>query len=39
MNNEQIKQVTAELENAETLSPMALQLEQLLITADKQLPN
>ena len=31
--------VTAELESAETLSPMALQLEQLRITADKQLPK
>ena len=39
MNNEQTSQVTAELENATTLSPMALLLEQLRITADKQLPK
>ena len=39
MNNEQTSQVTAELESAETLSPMALLLEQLRITADKQLPK
>ena len=31
--------VTAELENATTLSPVALLLEQLRITADKQLPK
>ena len=39
MNNEQTSQVTAELENATTLSPVALLLEQLRITADKQLPK
>ena len=39
MNSEQTSQVTAELENATTLSPMALLLEQLRITADKQLPK
>ena len=39
MNNEQTNQVTAELENATTLSPVALLLEQLRITADKQLPK
>ena len=39
MNNEQTNQVAAELENATTLSPMALLLEQLRITADKQLPK
>ena len=39
MNNEQTKQVTAELEDATTLSPVALLLEQLRITADKQLPK
>ena len=39
MNNEQTEQVTAELENATTLSPVALLLEQLRITADKQLPK
>ena len=31
--------VAAELENATTLSPVALLLEQLRITADKQLPK
>ena len=39
MNNEQTNQVAAELENATTLSPVALLLEQLRITADKQLPK
>ena len=39
MNSEQTSQVTAELENATTLSPVALLLEQLRITADKQLPK
>ena len=39
MNNEQTSQVTAELEDATTLSPVALLLEQLRITADKQLPK
>ena len=39
MNNEQTNQVSAELENATTLSPVALLLEQLRITADKQLPK
>ena len=39
MNNELTKQVTAELEDATTLSPVALLLEQLRITADKQLPK
>ena len=39
MNNEQTSQVTAELESAETLSPVTLLLEQLRITADKQLPK
>jgi KaiC/GvpD/RAD55 family RecA-like ATPase len=33
------EQVKAELENATTLSPMTLLLEQLRITADKQLPK
>ena len=32
MNNEQTNQVSAELENATTLSPVALLLEQLRIT-------
>jgi len=39
MNNEQTNQVSAELENATTLSPVALLLEQLRITPDKQLPK
>ena len=39
MNNEQTNQVAAELDNATTLSPVALLLEQLRITADKQLPK
>ena len=39
MNSEQTNQVSAELENATTLSPVALLLEQLRITADKQLPK
>ena len=39
MNSEQTNQVSAEVENATTVSPMALLLEQLRITADKQLPK